>query len=151
MSNLARTSRQDSHEMMAEIFNYLDRATENRFITALEEREKDSADRIKALMFAFEDLVKLDPSAVQTLLRAAGSDKVSLALKGASEAVRDLFFSNMSERAAKIMKEDMQSMGPVRLRDVDESQTHIVQTAKELAAQNEIIIADSKGEDELVY
>ena len=151
MSNLARTSRQDSHEMMAEIFNFLDRATESRFVTALEERNKDSADRIKALMFTFEDLGKLDPSAVQTLLRAAGSDKVALALKGASEAVRDLFFSNMSERAAKIMKEDMQSMGPVRLRDVDESQTHIVQTAKELAAQNEIIIADSKGEDELVY
>jgi flagellar motor switch protein FliG len=151
MSNLARTSRGDSHEMMAEIFNYLDRAAENRFITALEERNKDSAERIKALMFTFEDLGKLDPSAVQTLLRAAESDKVTLALKGASEPVRDLFFSNMSERAAKIMKEDMQSMGPVRLRDVDEAQTYIVQMAKDLAARNEIVIADSKGEDELVY
>ena len=151
MSNLARTSRRDSHELMAEIFNFLDRATENRFITSLEERNKDSAERIKALMFTFEDLGKLDPSGMQTLLRAAETDKVALALKGASEAVGDLFFSNMSERAAKIMKEDMQSMGPVRLRDVDEAQTYIVQMAKELAAKNEIVIADSKGEDELVY
>ncbi|MDH3476305.1 MAG: flagellar motor switch protein FliG [Rhodospirillales bacterium] len=151
MSNLARTSRRDPHELMAEIFNFLDRGTETRFITALEERNEDSAERIKALMFTFEDLGKLDPTGIQTLLRAVENDKLVLALKGASETVRDLFFSNMSERAAKIMKEDMQAMGPVRLRDVDEAQTHTVQTAKDLAARNEIVIADSKGEDELVY
>jgi flagellar motor switch protein FliG len=151
MSNLARTSRRDSHEMMAEIFNFLDRGTETRFLTALEERNKDSAERIKALMFTFEDLGKLDPTGIQTLLRAVENDKLVLALKGASELVRDLFFSNMSERAAKIMKEDMQAMGPVRLRDVDEAQTYTVQTAKDLASRNEIVIADSKGEDELVY
>jgi flagellar motor switch protein FliG len=151
MSNLARTSRRDSHEMMADIFNHLDRSTENRFVTALEERNGDSAERIKALMFTFEDLGKLDPSGIQTLLRAAEKDKLVLALKGASETLRDLFFSNMSERAAKIMREDMQAMGPVRLRDVDEAQMHMVQVAKDLAARNEIIIADSKGEDELVY
>jgi len=151
MSNLARTSRRDAHEMMADIFNHLDRSSENRFITALEERNQDSAERIKALMFTFEDLGKLDPSGIQTLLRVAEKDKLSLALKGASETVRDLFFSNMSERAAKIMKEDMQAMGPVRLRDVDEAQMHMVQVAKDLAARNEIIIADSKDEDELVY
>ena len=151
MSNLARTSRRDSHEIMAEIFNFLDRSTESRFISALEDRNKDSAERIKALMFTFEDLGKLDPGGIQTLLRAAENDKVALALKGGSEAVRDLFFSNMSERAAKIMKEDMQAMGPVRLRDVDEAQMYMVQIAKDLAARNEIVIADSKGEDELVY
>jgi flagellar motor switch protein FliG len=151
MSNLARTSRRDSHEMMADIFNHLDRSTENRFVTALEERNRDSAERIKALMFTFEDLGKLDPGGIQTLLRAAEKDKLALALKGASEAVRDLFYSNMSERAAKMMREDMQAMGPVRLRDVDEAQMYMVQVAKDLAARNEIIIADSKGEDELVY
>jgi flagellar motor switch protein FliG len=102
-------------------------------------------------MFTFEDLGKLDPTGIQTLLRAVENDKLVLALKGASELVRDLFFSNMSERAAKIMKEDMQAMGPVRLRDVDEAQTYTVQTAKDLASRNEIVIADSKGEDELVY
>ena len=84
-------------------------------------------------------------------MRSADTDRISLALKGASESVRDLFFSNMSERAAKIMREDMQAMGPVRLRDVDEAQMYLVQLAKDLAARNEIVIADSKGEDELVY
>jgi flagellar motor switch protein FliG len=151
MSNLARTNRRDSHEMMADIFNFLDRNMENRFLTALEERNKDSAERIKALMFTFEDLGKLDPGGAQTLLRNAEKDKVALALKGGSEDVRDLFFSNMSERAAKIMREDMQAMGPVRLRDVDEAQMYMVTIAKDLAANGEIIIADSKGEDELVY
>jgi flagellar motor switch protein FliG len=151
MSNLARTNRRDSHEMMADIFNFLDRNMENRFLTALEERNRDSAERIKALMFTFEDLSKLDPGGVQTLLRHVDKDKVAISLKGASEEVRDLFFSNMSERAAKIMREDMQAMGPVRLRDVDEAQMHIVQTAKDLAGSGEIVIADSKGEDELVY
>jgi len=151
MTNLARTSRRDSHEMMAEIFNNLDRNTEARFVTALEERNRDAAERIKALMFTFEDLTKLDPSGVQTLLRAVAKDKLGIALKGASDTLRDLFFSNMSERAAKILREDMEAMGPVRLRDVDEAQMAMVNVAKDLAAKNEIILADSKGEDELVY
>jgi flagellar motor switch protein FliG len=151
MSNLARTNRRDSHEMMADIFNFLDRSMEARYLTALEERNKDSAERIKALMFTFEDLGNLDPGGIQTLLRNADKDKIAIALKGASAELRDLFFSNMSERAAKIMREDMQSMGPVRLRDVDEAQMLMVTLAKDLAASGEIIIADSKGEDELVY
>ncbi|MCH8000733.1 MAG: flagellar motor switch protein FliG [Proteobacteria bacterium] len=151
MSNLARTNRRDSHELMADIFNFLDRNMESRYLTALEERNKDSAERIKALMFTFEDLGNLDPGGVQTLLRNADKDKIAIALKGASEELRDLFFSNMSERAAKIMREDMQAMGPVRLRDVDEAQMLLVTLAKDLAASGEIIIADTKGEDELVY
>lgn len=151
MSNLARTNRRDSHELMADIFNFLDRNMEARFITALEERNRDSAERIKALMFTFEDLGKLDPGGVQTLMSNVENDKLALALKGGSETVKDLFFSNMSERAAKILKEDMASMGPVRLRDVDEAQMYMVTIAKDLAAKNEIVIADSKGDDELVY
>ena len=151
MSNLARTNRRDSHEMMADIFNFLDRSMEARYLTALEERNKDSAERIKALMFTFEDLGELDPGGIQTLLRNADKDKIGIALKGASAELRDLFFSNMSERAAKILREDMQSMGPVRLRDVDEAQMLMVTLAKDLAASGEIVIADSKGEDELVY
>lgn len=151
MSNLARTNRRDSHEMMAEIFNNLDRSTEQRFLAALEERNRDASERIKALMFTFEDLVKLDPSGIQTLLRGVDKDKLGLALKGASDAIRDLFFSNMSERAAKILREDMEAMGPVRLRDVDESQMGIVNKAKELAAAGEIMLADKKGDDELIY
>jgi len=151
MSNLARTNRRDAHEMMAEIFNSLDRNTEARFLAALEERSRDAAERIKALMFTFEDLIKLDPSGVQTLLKSVEKDKLSLALKGASETLRDLFFSNMSERASKLLREEMESLGPVRLKDVDEAQMLMVNTAKELAAKGEIMLADNKGEDELIY
>ena len=127
MSNLARTNRRDSHEMMAEIFNNLDRATESRLLSALEERNKDAAERIRALMFTFEDLSRLDPAGVQTLLRAVDKDKLVIALKGSSEELRDFFFSNMSERAAKLMREDMQSLGPIRLKDVEDSQQAMVQ------------------------
>ena len=151
MTNLARASRRDSHEMLAEIFNNLDRATEHRFIAALEERNRDSAERIKALMFTFEDLGKLDPSGVQAMLRAVDKSKLSIALKGASENLRDLFFTNMSERAGKMLREEMASMGPVRLRDVEEAQMLMVQTAKDLAARGEIVMSEGKGEDELIY
>jgi flagellar motor switch protein FliG len=149
-SSLARTSRRDSHDLVAEIFNGLDRSSEQRFIAALEERSLDSAERIKALMFTFEDLGRLDATAVQAMLRAAEKDKVPLALKGASEALRDLFLGGMSERAGKLMKEEIASMGPVRLKDVEEAQSYLVQLAKELAARGEIIIAESE-EDQLVY
>jgi len=151
MSNLARTSKRDSHEMMAEIFNSFDRQTETRFISALEERSRDSAERIRALMFVFEDLSKLDPGGVQTLLRAVDKAQLGLALKGASEDLRNLFFSNMSERAARILREDMENMGPVRLRDVDQAQMAMVQSAKDLAQRGEIMLAGSSGDDELIY
>ena len=151
MSNLARTNRRDSHEMMAEIFNSLDRATESRFLSALEERNKDSAEKIRSLMFTFEDLNRLDPAGVQTLLRAVDKDKMTIALKGASEELRDLFFSNMSERAGKLLREDMQSMGPIRLKDVEDAQTAMVQSAKDLADRGEIVLGGSGGDDQLVY
>jgi flagellar motor switch protein FliG len=151
MSNLARTAKRDSHEHMAEIFNNFDRQTESRFITALEERSRDSAERIKALMFTFEDLGKLDPGSIQTLLRHVEKDKLALALKGATDSLRDSFFSNMSERAGKILREDMEVMGPVRLKDVDEAQMRMVNVAKDLANKGEIMIANKQGEDELVY
>jgi flagellar motor switch protein FliG len=151
MSNLARTAKRDSHEHMAEIFNNFDRQTEGRFITALEERSRDSAERIKALMFTFEDLGKLDPGSIQTLLRHVEKDKLGLALKGATDGLRDIFFSNMSERAGKILREDMEAMGPVRLKDVDEAQMRMVNVAKDLANKGEIMIANKQGEDELVY
>ena len=151
MSNLARTSKRDSHEMMADIFNAFDRQTETRFITALEERNREAAERIRALMFVFEDLSKLDPGGVQTLLRTVEKDQLALALKGASDALRDMFFSNMSERAAKIMREDMETMGPVRLREVEQAQMSMVQVAKDLANKGEIVLVGAGDDDELVY
>ena len=151
MSNLARTQRRDSHEMVAEIFNGLDRATENQFMTMLEERNRDAAEKIRQLMFTFDDLATVDPAGVQAILRAVDKDKLGTALKGASDALAGLFFENMSERAAKILKEDMAAMGPVRMRDVDEAQVEIVAIAKALADKGEIIISEGGGEDELVY
>ena len=151
MSNLSQTRRRDLHEVMAEIFNNFDRQTETRFITALEEDNRDAAERIKALMFTFDDLIKLDTGSAQTLMRNIDKDKLAIALKGASEAVRQFFFSSMSTRAAKMLVEDMQAKGPVRLRDVDEAQTLLVNVAKDLAAKGEILITKSRGDEELIY
>ena len=151
MTNLARTNKRDSFERMAEIFNHLDRSAEARFLESLEQRNQDAAERIRALMFTFEDLIKLDPGGAQTLLRQIDKARLEIALKGASEAIRNLFFSNMSERASKILREDMQALGPVRLRDVDDAQMEMVKTAKDLADRGEIMIVDEKSDDELVY
>ncbi len=149
MSNLARGSRRDAHEVMAEIFNNLDRAAETRILAALEERNRESAEKIRALMFTFDDLQRLDGAGIQVLLRAVPKDKLVLALKGASEPLRDLFFRNLSERASKLLKDDLAGLGPVKLRDVDEAQAAIVAQAKDLAAQGQIQLADGR-EDEMI-
>ena len=151
MATLANTRQRDRHKAMAEIFNSFDRGTEKRFMGMLEERNHDSADKVKALMFTFEDLQKLDPTGVQTLLRHVEKTQLAIGLKGASETIRDLFFSNMSERQGKILKEDMENMGPVRLTEVDGAQTEIVSKCKGLSDSGEIIIADGGDEGELVY
>src|SRR5437588_9656291 len=151
MSNLSQTRRRDAHEVMAEIFNSFDRQTETRFITALEEENRESAERIKSLMFTFDDLIKLDAGSAQTLMRHVDKEKLGIALKGASEDVKAFFMSNMSSRAAKMLTDDMQAMGPVRLRDVDEAQALLVNLAKDLAAKGEIMLAKNRADDELVY
>ena len=151
MSNLARTARVDPHESMAEIFNNLDRMTETRFMSMLEDRNRESADKIKSLMFTFEDLNKLDPNSMQVLIRNCDPAVIALALRGGSDEVRELFFSNMSQRAGRILREDMDTMGPVRLREVDDAQQKIVGTAKELAAKGDIVITDGGADDQLIY
>jgi len=151
MANLAITTKRDSHEVMAEIFNNFDRSTEDRFMSALEGRNRESADKVKSLMFTFEDLVRLDPNGVQVLLRTVDKGELASALKGATDSLRDLFLSNMSERAGKILSEDMEQMGPIRQRDVSEAQGKIVNLTKELADKGELMIADENGTDELVY
>lgn len=150
MSNLARAQRRDAHEMMAEIFNNLDRQSETRILAALEERNRDAASRIRGLMFTFDDLARLDGAGVQVLMRAVPKEQLTLALKGGSETLRDLFIKNMSERAAKMLKEDLAGLGPVKLREVDEAQAAIVLMAKDLAAQGQIQMQDGR-EEEMVY
>ena len=151
MSNLSKSTRRDAHELIADIFNSLDRNTETRFMEALEERNRESAERVKSLMFTFEDLVRIDSQGIQVLLRNVDKDKLAIALKGASETVKELFFNNMSTRAGKIIKEDMEAMGPVRVRDVEEAQQYIVSTAKDLAGSGEIVVSEGKESDELIY
>ena len=151
MNNLAKTQRRDTHEIMAEIFNNFDRATETKFMAVLEAKNAESAERIRALMFTFEDLQKVDSAGVQALLRGVPKDKLALAMKGASETIKELFLKNMSERGAKLLREDMEAMGPVRLKDVDEAQMAIVQVAKDLAAKGDIVIGGDGEGDQLVY
>jgi len=147
MSNLARSTRRDAHEMMADIFNNLDRQSETRFLAALEERSREAAERIKSLMFTFDDLARLTPQSVQTLIRVVEKDKLPVALKGASDRIKDMFLRNLSDRAAKMLRDDIEALGPVRLRDVDEAQAGIVLLAKELAAQGQIEISENKEEE----
>ena len=151
MSNLSQTRRRDAHEVMAEIFNGFDRQTETRFMTALEDANRESAERIKNLMFTFDDLVKLDAGSAQTLMRHVDKEKLAIALKGANETVRAFFLQNMSSRAGKMLTDDMGALGPVRLRDVDESQGLLVNLAKDLAAKGEIMISKNRADEELVY
>jgi len=151
MSNLSQTRRRDAHEVMAEIFNNFDRQTETRFLTALEEESREAAERIKSLMFTFDDLVKLDAGSAQTLMRHVDKDKLGVALKGANDAVREFFMGHMSSRAAKMLQDDMAAAGPVRLRDVDEAQALLVNLAKDLAAKGEIMLQKNRADDELVY
>jgi flagellar motor switch protein FliG len=151
MSNLAKRQSRDSHEMLAEIFNNFDRNAEAKFMGKLEERNADSANKVRALMFTFEDLKKIDKAGIQTLLRGLDKDKMATALKGASDELKELFFGNMSERASKILKEDMEAMGPVRIKDVDEAQQYIVGVAKDLSTKGEIIIAGDSADEQLIY
>ena len=151
MTNLARSTTRDSHESMAEIFNNFDRNTEERFFAGLDERNRESAEKIKALMFTFDDLIRADAAGIQMLLRQVEKDQLTVALKGASDEVKALFFQNMSERAGKMMKEDMEAMGAVRLRDVDEAQAAVVATAKALSDAGEIVLTSGGDDDEMIY
>ncbi len=150
MSTLSHTQKRDPHELMADVFNSFDRQTETRFLTALEELNREASDRIKELMFTFDDLVNLEPGAIQTLLQAMDKNDLTLALKGASDEAKELFFSNMSARAAKMARDDMEAMGPVRLSDVDEAQGRMVNMAKDLAARGEIIITKGSADVEMI-
>lgn len=150
MSNLARTAKRDPHEQMASIFNNLDRKTEARFLGALERRDQEAADRVRSLMFTFEDLARIPTQGIQVLLRSVQKDRIALALKGASADMKDLFFKNLSERAGKMLREEIEGLGPVKVKDVDESRAELVQVAKDLAAQGKIEIKQTT-EEEVVY
>ncbi|WP_430913008.1 flagellar motor switch protein FliG [Methylobacterium sp. sgz302541] len=151
VSTIAQTTRRDAHELMADVFNAFDRQTEGRFLAALDQGNRGSAKRIRELMFTFEDLLKLDPGSVQTLMRNIDGETLRKSLKGADERVRGFFMAQMSTRAAKNLTDEMASMGPIRLKDVDEAQAKMTEIAKDLADKGEIMISKNSGEEELVY
>lgn len=148
IANFSRGDKNDPHERLAEVFNFFDRPTEGRFMEALEAKNKEAAERIRSLMFTFSDLIKLDSAGIQTLMRVADKSKLGLALKGANDEIKELFFANMSERAAKLLKEDMEALGMVKLRDVDEAQMVIVGQTKELVDKGEIAISQGGDDDD---
>ncbi len=149
MSNLVRSTHRDSSELLAEVFNNLDRQVEQRLITALEERNAEAAERIKALMFTFQDLGRLSAPAIGSILRVIEKERLPVALKGASPTVLNVFLASMSDRAQKMLRDDIAALGPTRLRDVDEAQASIVAAAKELAQAGEIDISPGAA-DEMV-
>ncbi|GJM03914.1 MAG: flagellar motor switch protein FliG [Rhodomicrobium sp.] len=150
ISNLSSTNRTDAHETMASIFNNFDRQTEALFMGKLEDVDRDAAERIKTLMFTFDDLGNLDGSSLQTLIRAMDNDVIALAIKGTSDKIKDLFLSNMSQRAAALLRDELENMGPVRLSDVDEAQMTMINKAKDLEAAGDIVLAKDGAEDEFI-
>ncbi|HKY82933.1 MAG TPA: flagellar motor switch protein FliG [Sphingobium sp.] len=151
MSNLSRAQRRDPHETMAELFNALDRSTEEAMLNALDERAPDAAERIRALMFTFEDLANLLPSAIQIIVKNSNKRELALALKGAPEEMKQIFFGAMTERAAKLMRDDMAVMGPVRARECEEAQASLVRLAKSLGDSGSIMLVDPKSDDAMIY
>lgn len=151
VATIAQTARRDAHEMMADVFNAFDRQTEGRFLAALDQGNRGSAKRIRELMFTFEDLLKLDSGSVQTLMRSVDNETLCRALKGADERVRGFFLKQMSTRAAKNLTDEMASIGPIRLKEVDEAQAKMTELAKDLADKGEIMITKNSAEEELVY
>ncbi|MBT9175405.1 MAG: Flagellar motor switch protein FliG [candidate division WS2 bacterium] len=136
---------------LVEVLNKVDRSTEKSILEALEEQNPDLAEEIKRLMFVFEDVVGLDDRSIQMVLREVDTKDLSLALKGSSEDVKKKIFKNMSERAQNILKEDMEYMGPVRLRHVEEAQQRIVNSIRRLEEAGEIVVSrGGKGEDVVV-
>jgi len=152
MASISGASCRDNHERIAEIFNSLPKEVGARFSTALSERNSESATRVRDLMFRFEDLGCLDPAGIQTLLRSADKGRLALALKGASTTLREMFVANMSERASKMMRDDIDAMGGARRKDVDEAQSAIVELTKGLADRGEIVLTTGASDDDvLIY
>ncbi len=136
-------------DTVVEILNNVDRGTEKIIIEALEEEDPELAEEIKKRMFVFEDIVLLDDRSIQKVLREVDTQELAKALKGVDNEVQEKIFRNMSKRAASLLSEDMDFMGPIRLRDVEEAQQKIVNIIRKLEDAGEIVVART-GEEELV-
>ncbi|RLA88099.1 MAG: flagellar motor switch protein FliG [Deltaproteobacteria bacterium] len=138
-------------QSVAEILNQMERAAEGNILKRLEEAEQeDLADEIRRYMFTFEDLLAVDNRAIMAILKEINTQELALALKATTDELKDKFFKNMSERAADMLREELEIMGPVRLRDVETAQQNIIQTAKRLEAKGVIVLASKGSEDVFV-
>ncbi|WP_293864532.1 flagellar motor switch protein FliG [uncultured Alsobacter sp.] len=146
---IGRGSRRDRIGQLADVFNFLDKTTEAALFAELEELDPHSAAKIRSRMFTFEGLLALDPAGIQTLIRACDTRVLAQALKGASPALTDVFMRNMSKRAGRMLEEELTTLGPMRLRLVDEAQQKVVTLARELERKGDIIIPKG-GHDEVI-
>lgn len=135
---------------VAEMLNVMDKNTETAIMSRIEEKDPILAEEIRKLMFVFEDIVKIDDRGIQTLLKEVPNDKLLLALKTSNEEIRNKIFKNISQRAAKLLQDDLANMGPSRLSDVEAAQVEIVNAARRLEAEGKILIARGGSEDALV-
>ncbi|MHC4611468.1 MAG: FliG C-terminal domain-containing protein, partial [Planctomycetota bacterium] len=135
---------------VAEMLNLSDRATEKGILEALESEDPDLVEQIRRLMFVFEDILLVNDKGIQAVLKEVDNDELSLALKTATPELKQKIFKNMSERAAQLIKEDMEYMGPVRVSDVESTQQKIVDVVRRLEDAGEIIISGRGGEKELI-
>jgi flagellar motor switch protein FliG len=135
---------------LVEVLNWVDRQTEKTILESLSENNPELAEEVKKLMFVFEDITLLDDASIQKVLREVDMKELALALKGVGEEVQNRIMKNMSERAANMLKEDMEFMGPVRLRNVEEAQQRIVGIVRRLEESGEIIVARGGGEEIVV-
>ena len=136
----------DSHKVVAEILNAFDQQTSDNFLDVLDKEVPESAARVRSLMFTFQDMLRIDRSDMQKIIAAVDKSDLAMALKGATKAIKDLFFNNMSERAGKLLQDDMDSLGSVRLSDVEKAQREMLSITKQMQRDGEITIPEA-GED----
>ncbi|GBR51758.1 flagellar motor switch protein G [Neokomagataea thailandica NBRC 106555] len=151
VANLPRGSHRNSHEVLADIFNNFDRRLEGRFMEALEAHSHDDAECVRSLMFTFEELVNIPAEGLVTLSNALQREHLIVALKGASDALKTAFFKTMSERSARILRDEIDALGPMRVKDVDAAQNEIMIVAKKLLDRGEIELLDREDiENEMI-
>jgi flagellar motor switch protein FliG len=150
MSSFSLSKKPDNHEFVAEIFNSMEKIKEKMFLEHLEADRPVSAKIIKDLMFTFEDFIDFDDNTIQIIIRHVDKSKLAIALKSVSDELRNLFFKNLSKRAAKMLAEDMQNAGSVRMRDIHNAQASIIAMVKEMANNGEIFISIGLDENDQI-
>ncbi|CDG40537.1 FliG C-terminal domain-containing protein [Asaia bogorensis] len=150
ISSLGRSSKRDSYELLAEVFNNFDRKTEGRLTELMDRQSHEDMEKVKSLMFTFEDIARLSQESLMRVVTEVDRDRLPVALKGATDSERKLFLQCMSKRAGNILLEEIASLGPVRVKDVEAAQAEIVTTIKNLMNAGEIDISDNSASDEFI-